>query len=129
MEKRGEGRFELAIPCSLLQGHLEQYRWFEKKFSEACIFFQAGKYFELHGTQATRFAGVLGLKTVNAQRGLGAQGGFPVGLLARYKSICLRQGVDYVVVAEHGWYPSGLKKRVVVETGRRSGNRTRPVAA
>jgi len=63
------------------------YRWFEKRFPDVCMLFQVGRFFELHGTQATRFAGVLGLKTAPAQRGLGAQSGFPWGCCSIQKHL------------------------------------------
>jgi len=107
----------LTEPITSPDTFREQYEWFMKIFSAHCIFFQVGRYFELHGSQMKRHAGILGLKAGHQQRGFGAQCGFPKMLLDGYKNICIRKGIDYVVVMENGYYPTGLKKRVVVETG------------
>jgi RNA-directed DNA polymerase len=96
----------------------EQCGWFAGRYPDGCLFFRVGGYYELHGNQAARFGSELGLKAGPAVRGLGAQCGFPARLLVRYKSICMRKGIAYVVVAENGWYASGLKRRITVEIRR-----------
>lgn len=39
-------------------------------------------------------------------------------MLARFKALCLRKGVKYIVIAEQGYYASGLRKRMIVEISR-----------
>jgi len=46
--------------------------------------------------------------------------GFPVRRLKEFKAKAFNAGVPYVVVGERGYYPSGLKKRVITEIYRPS---------
>jgi hypothetical protein len=50
----------------------------------------------------------------------GVQCGFPVRYLKEFKAKTLNAGVPYVVVGERGYYPSGLKKRIITEIYRLS---------
>ncbi|MBI4848583.1 MAG: hypothetical protein HY808_08440 [Nitrospirae bacterium] len=45
----------------------------------------------------------------------GMQCGFPIRRLKEFKGKALNAGVPYVVVGERGYYPSGLKKRMITE--------------
>lgn len=98
------------VPC----GMKGQYRWFLKKYGGNCIFFQVGKFFELYGYQADRYAGILDIKTVRETRGMRG-GGFPVRMLKSMKRRMLLAGEPYIVVAQQGYYPHGLRKRVITE--------------
>lgn len=46
---------------------------------------------------------------------MGPLAGFPVRLLKTFKDKTRRLGLSYVVIAEHGCYGSGLKRRVITE--------------
>lgn len=95
-----------------------QYRWFENRYGGSCIFFQVGCYYEFYGGQALRYGGLLGLSSGPDKLGLGRQCGFPARFLSRYKSLCMRQGLSYVIIAEQGYYSAGLRRRMVTEIGR-----------
>jgi len=65
--------------------------------------------------QADRYGGLFGLKLGKDTRGLGKQCGFPMRMLKRFKERALLACQPYVVVAESGYYSSGLKRRVITE--------------
>jgi hypothetical protein len=86
-----------------------------------------GCFCEFYGEQAERYGKFFGLSTVpkafgnkagmtKRRKGIeGAQCGFPVGYLKEFKKKAHHAGLPYVVVGERGFYPSGLKKRVITE--------------
>ena len=92
-----------------------QYRWFNETYNDYCLFFQVGRFCELYGIQAERYANLFGLKTGKDARGQGKQCGFPMRMLKRFKERALIACQPYIVVAESGYYPSGLKRRVITE--------------
>jgi len=92
-----------------------QYTWATKRYGDHCIFFQVGSFCEFYGAQAERYGGFFGLKPQTGTRMTGTQCGFPVRHLKKFKEKALQAGLPYVVVAERGFYPSGLKKRTVTE--------------
>jgi len=92
-----------------------QYGWFIDRYKEYCIFFQVGNYIEFYGLQAQKFAGLFDLKVRNGIRGMGKQSGFPIKMLKRFKSKMLRARQPYIVVAESGFYRTGLKRRIITE--------------
>lgn len=92
-----------------------QYRWFQETYKDFCIFFQMGRFCEFYGTQAKRSVSFFGLKKGEDSRGLGAQCGFPMSMLKEFKRRALLACQPYVVVAESGYYPAGLKRRVITE--------------
>jgi len=96
-------------------GLKEQYRWFTVKFKGLCLFFQVGRFCEFHGVLAHRYAGLFGLKPGPGRRGMGLRAGFHVRSLKAFKRKAMLAGISYAVVAETGFYPSGLKKRAVTE--------------
>ncbi len=111
-----------------------QYRWAVEQYGGHCIFFQVGKFCEFYGEQAERYGRFFGLTpltptslrapTVGSHKGrgrnTGMQCGFPVRYMKEFKAKALNAGVPYVVVGERGYYPSGLKKRIITEIYRRS---------
>jgi len=92
-----------------------QYTWAAKQYCDHCIFFQVGSFCEFYGAQAERYGGFFGLKPQTGTRMNSTQCGFPVRYLRDFKKKALQAGLPYVVVAERGFYPAGLKKRVVTE--------------
>jgi DNA mismatch repair ATPase MutS len=92
-----------------------QYTWAAKRYGDHCIFSQVGSFCEFYGAQAERYGRFFGLKPLLETRMNVAQCGFPVRYLKEFKEKSLQAGIPYVVVAEQGFYPSGLKKRVVTE--------------
>jgi len=92
-----------------------QYRWFQKTYNDYRLFFQVGKFCEFFGTQAERCSSLFGLRLREDSRGLGTQCGFLLRMLETFKNRALRAGQPYAVVAESGYYPSGLKRRVITE--------------
>jgi retron-type reverse transcriptase len=92
-----------------------QYTWAAKRYVDHCIFFQVGSFCEFYGAQAGRYGRFFGLKPMAKTRMNAAQCGFPMRYLKEFKEKALQVGLPYVVVAEQGFYPSGLKKRTVTE--------------
>jgi len=92
-----------------------QYGWFHNNYQDYCIFFQLGTFCEFFGSQAQRFFSLVRLKKCEDSRGLGPQCGFPMRMLKEFKQRALLACRPYVVVAESGYYPSGLKRRVITE--------------
>jgi hypothetical protein len=92
-----------------------QYKWVTKQYAGCCIFLQVGKFCEFYDEQAERFGRFFGLKTQTGTRMNGLYCGFPLRYLKDFKEKTLHAGIAYVVVGERGYYPSGLKKRVVTE--------------
>jgi RNA-directed DNA polymerase len=100
----------------------DQYGWAQSQFPEMCIFFQVGSFCEFYGVQAERYAKFFGLKLLTLTitpkgrgRNMGRQSGFPVRMLKDFKTRMLKAGQSFVVIAEHGYYRSGLRKRGVTE--------------
>jgi len=93
----------------------EQYSWFVKKYGDYCILFQVGKFIELYGSQADKYAPVLNLVMSDGTRNIGKQAGFPIKMLKSVKRRLLRLRLPYIVAAEIGYYRSPLKQRVVTE--------------
>ncbi|MBI5675183.1 MAG: hypothetical protein HZC48_05030 [Nitrospirae bacterium] len=99
-----------------------QYRWAMEQYPEHCIFFQVGKFCEFYGEQAERYGRFFGLSPLTPTLSPKGRGrnfdifcGFPVRHLKAFKAKALNAGLPYVVVGERGYYPSGLKKRVITE--------------
>jgi retron-type reverse transcriptase len=108
----------LAEPASL-RG---QYRWVTDRYKGYCVFFQVGRFCEFYGLQAERYGKFFGLSPLTPAlspkgrgRNVGTLCGFPVRYLKEFKTKALNLGAPYVVVGERGYYPSGLKKRVITE--------------
>ena len=96
-----------------------QYNWAIKQYPDYCIFFQVGKFCEFYGEQAERYGSFFSLTMQPAMRNLQlTQCGFPVRYLKEFKKKTRATGLPYVVIGERGYYPSGLKKRVVTEIGK-----------
>ena len=93
----------------------EQYKWVTDHYGIYCIFFQVGRYCEFYQRQAELYGRTFGLKLDKSKRMFGLQCGFPVRYLKDFKKRALLSGMPYIVVGERGYYPSGLKKRVVTE--------------
>lgn len=92
-----------------------QYLWFTERYREYCIFFHVGRFCEFYGDCAEKFASLFGIKMAKETRGMGRQCGFPIRMLKDFKKKALLEGQAYIVVAERGYYPTGLKRRVVTE--------------
>lgn len=92
-----------------------QYCWFVKNYGGYCIFFQVGKFCELYGAQAEKYSALFGWKLIRQTRRMGKQCGFPMKMLKGLKRKALLSGQPYIVVAEGGYYPCGLKRRAVTE--------------
>jgi retron-type reverse transcriptase len=131
-----EGRlkplYEPQFEPATLRG---QYKWVMKQYPDFCIFFQVGRFCEFYGEQAERYGKFFGLKirretplTLTPStplracispkgrgRDVGPLCGFPVRYLKEFKTKVLNAGLPYVVVGERGFYPTGLKKRVITE--------------
>lgn len=97
-----------------------QYRWAVERYGGHCIFFQVGSFCEFYGRQAERYGGFFGLKPQTGTRMNALQCGFPVRYLKEFKEKAFQSGMPYIVVGERGYYPSGLKKRIVTEIFRLS---------
>jgi len=108
---------QLTTPRTVPQSLQEQYYWFARRYPDRCLLFQVGRFYELYGEQAKQYCGMLRLATAPERRRMGVQCGFPLRMLAQYIRMCLNRGTNYAVVDEQGYYPSGLKKRSVVELG------------
>ncbi len=67
------------------------------------------------GEQAERFGRFFGLGLQDDKRGCGITCGFPLRLLKSFKKRVRAASISYVVIGEQGYYPTGLKKRVVTE--------------
>jgi hypothetical protein len=92
-----------------------QYGWASGQYGGYCIFFQVGRFCEFFGDQAERHGPFFGLRPQTGHRMAGIQCGFPVRNLKTFKTKAFQAGMPYVVVGERGYYPSGLKKRVITE--------------
>jgi len=92
-----------------------QYSWFLRRYRDYCIFFQKGRFCEFYGRQAGKYSVILGLKRRWDIWGMGIKCGFPVRSLEKYKGKARAAGIPYVVVAESGYYKSGIKRRVITE--------------
>jgi len=117
-----------------------QYRWALEQYPAHCIFFQVGKFCEFYGEQAELYGRFFGLKIAGGRGRYDSnhnpltpfikgelnpksatrnpqlvQCGFPVSRLKRFKEKARNAGLPYVVVGERGYYPAGLKKRVITE--------------
>lgn len=92
-----------------------QYKWVTGRYGDYCIFFQVGRFCEFYGPQADRYGRPFGLKLEEGKRMPGIQCGFPVRYLTVFKKRLFQAGMPYVVVGERGYYPLGLKKRVITE--------------
>ncbi len=92
-----------------------QYSWFIRRYRDYCIFFQKGRFCEFYGRQAGKYSVILGLKRGRDIWGMGIKCGFPVRSLEKYKAKAREAGIPYVVVAESGYYKTGLKRRVITE--------------
>jgi hypothetical protein len=84
----------------------------------------------VYSEQTERYGKFFGLKlsgsgqaaTTNIRPGMSQiQCGFPVRYLKDFKEKARHAGLTYVVVAERGYYPSGLKQRVATEIFRGNG--------
>ncbi|MDK9719074.1 MAG: reverse transcriptase domain-containing protein [Trichlorobacter sp.] len=102
-------------PTSIPANLKEQYCWVAEQYSGLCIFFQVGRFCEWYGEQAEHFSRFFGLALQKDRRGLGSTCGFPLRLLQSFKKRIRAACVPYVVIGERGYYPTGLKKRVVTE--------------
>ena len=102
-------------PTGLPASMKEQYFWAEQRYSGLCIFFQVGCFCEWYGEQAERFGRFFGLGLQQDKRGCGITCGFPLRLLKSFKKRVREACIPYVVIGERGYYPTGLKKRVVTE--------------
>ncbi len=80
-----------------------------------CIFFQVGRFIEFFGSQAEMASRLFGFALRKGRWGMGPLCGFPVRLLKTFKDKARCLGLSYVVIAEHGCYGSGLKRRVLTE--------------
>jgi len=111
-----EGRlspvYEPPFEPATLRG---QYKWVTGSYGDYCIFFQVGRFCEFYGPQAERYCRPFGLKLEEGKRMPGIQCGFPVRYLKEFKEEAFQAGMPYVVVGERGYYPSGLKNRVITE--------------
>jgi len=130
----------LYEPAYKPAGLRTQYRWALRRYGGACIFFQVGCFYEFYGSQAQRFGPFFGLMprftrtrfTLDSGRRrndgksenphvtgptgtIQAHAGFPVRYLKGFKKKAHLAGLPYVVLGEDGYYPSGLKRRVVTE--------------
>jgi len=112
---KGPRLIPLYEPLFEPHGLASQYRWFQETYKDFCIFFQMGRFCEFYGMQAKRFSSLFSLKKGEDSRGLGAQCGFPMRMLKEFKRQSLLACQPHVVVAESGYYPSGLKRRVITE--------------
>ncbi len=92
-----------------------QYRWFIGRYKDYCIFFQVGNYIEFYGLQAEKYASLFALKVRNGMRGMGKQSGFPIKMLKRFKRRALHAHWQYIVVAESGYYTTGLNRRIITK--------------
>lgn len=110
-QNRLDSRLEPAYTPINLQS---QYAWFEKKYENACILFHVGKFFEVYGNAAKRYASALGLNVMENRRFPGEMCGFPSPLLECYQSRMAESGFDFVVVGQTGYYQSGFRKRAAV---------------
>ncbi len=105
-----------------------QYRWVTERYNGYCIFFQVGSFCEFYGEQAKRYGKFFGLSPLTPPlshkgrgRNVGTLCGFPVRYLKEFKAKAHNAGLPYVVVGERGYYPAGLKKRVITEIVRFDG--------
>ncbi|MBI5749110.1 MAG: hypothetical protein HZA00_08285 [Nitrospinae bacterium] len=92
-----------------------QYKWFIERYKDYCLFFQIGRFCEFYGKEAEKFAPLFRMKMMKETRGMGKQCGFPVRMLKNFKKKALFAGQPYIVIAESGYYPPGLKRRVITE--------------
>ena len=92
-----------------------QYIWASGQYEGYCVFFQVGRFCEFYGDQAVRYGRFFGLRPQLGLRVGGMQCGFPMRNLKTFKARALQASMPYVVIGERGYYPSGLKKRVVTE--------------
>jgi len=105
-------RYESGEPSPNLAG---QYNWFCQTHPLAVVMIQVGRFCEIYEPSAQKAAAILKLRISKSCRGLGLQAGLPMGGLCTAKKRLKAARCGYIVVAENGWLPSGLKKRVVTE--------------
>jgi len=65
--------------------------------------------------QSERYGEIFGLKPQAGKRMSALQCGLPVRYLKGFRKKAFQAGMPYIIVGERGYYPSGLKKRVITE--------------
>lgn len=115
---------------------IKEYNTLGKEYPEGVLLFQVGVFYKIVGTEATKWAGSLGLKlitiskpnTVENHGGEIAFCGFPTSGLDKYVGRLIRLGCGKVIICNQIKNNEGVTKRAVSQiiTGRLAGQSQSP---
>jgi len=87
-----------------------QYSHFLKIYRNMLIFFQVGCFVEFYNRQALLAACYFGLCFLRPRKGFNLRCGFPLKKVEKYKSICYKHRIPFMVIIQ-----TGYEKRSVME--------------
>jgi DNA mismatch repair protein MutS len=115
---------------------IKEYEALRKQYPEGVLLFQIGVFYKIVGTEATKWAGSLGLKLITINKpnpvenndGEIAFCGFPTSGLDKYIGRLIRLGCEKIIICNQLKNNEGVNRRAVnqIITGRLAGQSQSP---